>query len=242
MQYSIKRISALFVKEVKGFMKNKNVMLMFLLPVIFAVIYTNLLGNGQGGHMGLGDILLLCVGMNLVMASSFVIAMLISEEKEKNTLRTLMLSGVTPMEFLTGKVMITFLLSTLSNFAVFLIVGLGSKFLLPFLLLTTLVVVAMIGIGAIIGLCSPNQMATGTVGMPVIMVFLLLPMFAFVNETVEIIAGLFPTHNLNVMLQSVFRGEGLGAEAATNLAVIFGWIVLSALGFIFTYRKVGLDR
>lgn len=242
MGFSMKRISALLTKEVKGFIKNKNVLLMFLLPVLFAVIYSNLLGSDLNSGMDKVDILLLCISMNLIMSSSFVVAMLISEEKEKNTLRTLLLSGVSPLEFLSGKVLISLILSALSNVAVFLIVGISNQYMVLFLLLTTLVVAAMIGIGAIIGLCSPNQMATGTIGMPVIMIFLLLPMFASVNKTVETIAGYFPTQNLNIMLGSLLRGGGLGSESGMNMTIVVVWIVLSALAFAFTYNKVGLDR
>ena len=242
MAFSMRIIGALFNKEVKGLAKNKNVLLMFLLPVFFAIIYSRLAASDPSAHMDIVEILLLCVGMNLILGSSFVMAMLISEEKEKNTLRTLMLSGVSPLEFLAGKVLITFLLTTLSNLAIFLIVGIDPSYLFQFILLTTLVVIAMMEIGAVLGIFSPNQMATGTIGMPVLMVFLFVPMFAPVNETVGTVAGYLPTHNLNLVLESLFSGGGLGANSTTNLAIILAWIVVAAAGFIYTYNKVGLDK
>lgn len=127
MEFSMRRVNALFKKKVKDFGKNMNVSLMCLLPIAFSIIYSRLVGDSTlDGHLVKIDILIMCTGMNLVMVSSFVVAMLIAEEKEKNTLRTLMLSGVSPLEFLTGKIFMSFLISEIINVAIFFIIGISS--------------------------------------------------------------------------------------------------------------------
>lgn len=242
MEFSLRRVSALFRKEIRDIGKNMNVLLMCVLPILFSVIYTKMfVGNGLDIDFGRLEVLTLCVGMNLALVSSFVIAMLIAEEKEKNTLRTLLLSGMSPLEFLTGKAFIAILLSEIINVAMFFIIGMNTASLGIFILLTFLVVISMVEIGAMIGMIAPNQMSTGVVGMPVIMILLLVPLFARLDETIEKIARFLPNYNLNLLMEKIFTGEGL-AGSAYSIAVILAWIVIAAVGFVYTYNKVGLDK
>ncbi len=84
MDFSIRRINALLKKEIKDFAKNMNVSVMYLLPIMFSIIYSKLLGNNSSNDvMNRINILILCVGMNISLISSMVISMLIAEEKKK---------------------------------------------------------------------------------------------------------------------------------------------------------------
>lgn len=243
MGFSIRKVNALFYKEIKDIGKNMNVLFICTLPIIFSILYSKLFGDVvEHGEIGKQDILIICVGMNLVLVSSYVIAMLIAEEKEKNTLRTLLLSGLSPLEFLTGKVLVTLLMTEVVNIAIFFILGMEPQYLLQYLLLTTLVVLCMIEIGAIIGIIAPNQMATGVVGMPVLMFLLLIPMFADLDKTFAKIAEFLPNYNMNLLLERVFTNELMAAGSAYNIGVILIWILLAGTAFIFTYNKVGLDK
>lgn len=239
MEFSIKRVNALFKKEVKDFGKNVNVSIMCILPIMFSFIYSKLLGSNSSSKSA---VIIMCLGINLTLVSSFIIAMLIAEEKEKNTLRTLMLSAVSPWEFLAGKAFITLLISVIINVAMFFIVGIQIQYLGKYILLSTLVVISMIEIGAIIGLVSPNQMATGVSGTPVLMIFFILPMFAQVNKTLKTIAEFLPNYNMNLLLHKVFSGESIGTGEAYNIAVILVWIIIAAVVFMCTYAKRGLDK
>ena len=238
MEFSIRRVNALFKKEIKDLGKNTNVLIMFMFPIFFSIFFSNLLGGNISGE----EVLIMCVGMNLTLISSFVIAMLIAEEKEKNTLRTLMLSAVSPLEFFTGKVLITFVTSEIINVAMFFIVGVDAKYLGEYILLSTLVVFSMIGIGAIIGLIAPNQMAAGVVGMPVLIIFYLIPMFAGINKILTKTAEFLPTYNMNLMLERVFKSEAIGTGSTYSIAVILIWIIIAAAAFAYTYNKIGLDK
>jgi ABC-2 type transport system permease protein len=243
MEFSIRRVNALFKKEVKDLGKNKNVLIMFLLPIFFSIIYSKmLLGNASGSGIGKIDVLTMCLGLNVSMVSSFSIAMMIAEEREKNTLRTLMLSAVSPWEFLAGKTLITFLVSVIINIIMFFIVGIDAQYLAQYILLTSIVVLSMIEIGATIGIISPNQMSTGVVGMPVVMVFLLVPFFVGFSKSLKRIAEFLPNYNMNVILGSIVKGNGIGAGAAYKIGVILAWILIGAIVFAFTYNKKGFDK
>jgi len=243
MEFSIRRVNALLKKEIKDFAKNMNVSIMCALPILISLVFSNVLRkNPSGTAMNKTAVLTMCVGLNLVMVASFVIGMLIAEEKEKNTLRTLMLSAVSPLEFLAGKACITFLVSEVNNLVVFFIIGIDKKYFATYMLITTLVVLSMILIGSVMGVFASNQMAMSVVGMPVIAVFWILPLLSKINKSFKRIAEFLPNYNMDIMLNKLFKGETIGSTSAYNLAVILGWIIIAAIAFAYTYNKRGLDR
>lgn len=238
-----RRIKTLLKKEVKSLFRNWNVLLMCLLPVIFSFMYTKIFSGIETSEgVNKYELLSMCLGMNLVLIAGFMIAMLIAEEKEKNTLRTLMLSGVTPLEFLTGKVVITFLVSEILNILIFYIVGMDSAYIGKFILITSFVVISMVEIGAVIGIMVPNQMAAGTLGMPILMFFLMVPLFSSFSKKIELIAKVLPNHNMNLMFKKVFSGAEIGTGEIKNIAIILIWIIIAGVIFVYTYNKVGLDK
>jgi len=243
MEFTMRKVRALFKKEIKTLPKNKNILLISIMPVAFSIIYSQIFGDLSSGEgMSKMDIIFMCLSMNLTLVSSYMMGMLISEEKEKNTLRSLILSGVAPMEFLAGKMLITLLITTISNIAMYLIIGLELQYLGIYVILTTLVVLSMIEIGAIIGMIAPNQMSTGVIGMPILIIFFMIPVFAMLNETMKKIAEFLPNYVLKLMLDRVMKGETIGTESIGNIAILLIWIIISAVAFIFTYHKVGLDK
>ncbi|TCT16089.1 ABC-2 type transport system permease protein [Natranaerovirga pectinivora] len=240
MDFSIKRVNALFKKEIKDFTKNLNVFFMCLLPILFAFIYS-FLGSMPGEHMEKSQTLLLVMTMNLVIVGCSIMAILISEEKEKNTLRTLMLSSVSPVEFLTGKTLVMLVITILNNIFIYMILGLDSRHMGMYIILSTLVVITMITIGAIIGLMVQNQMATGVMVMPIALGFLMIPMLGEVNEVAMTIAEWLPNYNLEIILERVFNEDSVNIFSK-NLTVIIGWIIGSIAIFVYVYKKKGLDK
>lgn len=100
----------------------------------------------------------------------------------------------------------------------------------------------MIEIGALIGIICSNQMSTGVIGMPVLMILLMIPIFARLNKTLTKIAEFLPNYNMNIMLENIFKGESISLGYAYNIAVILVWIIIAGVAFAYTYNKVGLDK
>jgi ABC-2 type transport system permease protein len=238
MEITMRKLSAILQKEIKLFAKNKNVLLISLLPAAFSIIYSNIFSDQSASFY----IFNLCISINMVLVAAFVMAMMIAEEKDKNTLRTLMLSGISPVEFLFGKMIITLIITFVSNIIIFVIFAIDTSYLGSYLLITIPYTIIMLIIGAIIGILSPNQMSTGVVGMPVLMIFFMLPSFAELNKTLRMIAKFIPGYAVQLLLEPLLNGQALGKDVLFNILVIIGWFILSILAFIFTFHKVGLDK
>lgn len=242
MEFTIRRVSALCKKELKDFSKNANVFAICLLPIAFAFIYSRMGGAAPSEHMDKTMILLLCLNMNLVMVCSFAMSMLIAEEKEKNTMRTLFLSSVSPLEFLTGKAAVVMGFVIVTNTLMFFIVGMEIQFFFLYTILALALGVVMLELGAVIGLIADNQMATSVVGMPVIMGFLLIPMLADINDLLRRIATLFPYYHLQEVLGKVLRGGTLQTSDNQHALAIVAWVAIGAVIFVYTYNRKGLDK
>lgn len=234
MTFSMRRVNALIKKEVKNLSKNMNVLFFCMLPLIFCFIYSNFLSESQEIKIVILNHLL---NMNFTIISGTLIAMLIAEEKEKNTLRTLMLAGVSPLEFLSGKAILTLLISIVINILMFFIARMELAYLGQFILITTLATASMIEFGAVIGIVAENQMSTGTIGMPLFMLILLVPFFARINNVFEGIAKVLPSYNMDILLNRIFNNEGININSVYNISVIFIWIIIGAGIFAYTYGK-----
>ncbi len=79
MGFSIRRMRTLVMKEIKDLSKNMNVLLVCLLPLVFAMVYPRLNVVQTFSGMVLSKFFI----MNSSMIAPVAMAMLISEEKEK---------------------------------------------------------------------------------------------------------------------------------------------------------------
>lgn len=237
MGISLNRVSALFFKELKDFSKNWNVSIMIFLPLGFAFIMSKMIGNtAEGSFM----VMSMTVGMNLAIVSLFCIAMLIAEEKEKNTLRTLSLSGISPVEFLMGKGIMMFFVATIVNVLIYFMANGKVEFIVHFLLLTSIVNICMIILGALVGIISPNQMSTGVWGMPAMLVLYIAPSLGKLSKSLGAIAKYTPLENLFALLNKIYLGK-ISEGAIFEVTVILIWILISVLLFMVVYKRKGLD-
>jgi ABC-2 type transport system permease protein len=235
MNFSIKRVTALLIKELQDFYKNPNVLFMLIMPICVTLLYRKI----SGSHSSNPYILSLCLYMNFTIVGCFVIAMLIAEEKEKNTLRTLMLSPMTAVEFVVGKFLMSGFLLMAINLFIFFTLKVDPIYILPFILITLITTIIILFIGAIIGLLSKDQMQTSIIGfLP--MCLLMVPLFAKYTKILTDISNLLPTYHCGEVLTKVMSGGSL-FSMKINILVLLIWVVFSFLIFGVVYSKNRLD-
>lgn len=151
MKKHLRVLRTLFVKDIVDMFKNPNVLLMLALPLIFIVIY-------QFVDLGMSPAYLLMLGvmMNLCLTPLSVLGMMIAEEKEKNTMRTLMLCNVTGGEFLAAKTLAVLAGTLLVDTVLFFLTGFGPAQLPVFLLVCTAGSITMLLLGGLTGIDHEN--------------------------------------------------------------------------------------
>ena len=240
MKVHARKIATLFKKDFRDTSKNMNVMILLLLPPFFALLYS--LVDFGGMYLDSRFVLLLTVLMNVSLVPVSFLATIIAEEKEKNTLRTLMLSNVTAGEFLLSKALLTFLYMQAVNVILYFLTRQPADGVGRFLLVTSLSCICVILIGACMGMIAKDQMSTGVISVPFSMLLLLPPMFGQMNESVARFARFIPS---DAMIKLIFGGDTGGGWMETALfqvVVIALWTIAAGIVFTLIFRRKQLDN
>lgn len=227
-------IMTIMKKQIKDTLKNKEVLIQFVMFPVLCIIMTQAI-RIEG--MPENFFVTLFASMYIGMAPLTCVSAIISEEKEKNTLRVLMMADVTPWQYLAGTGAYVFAACILGG-AVFcgLLEGVTFVQRLFFLLIMSAGIAASIVLGAAIGVGSRNQMAATSVTVPVMLVFSFLPMLSMFNERIEKVAGLTYTEQIRILT----GGLGSGGDHTQSVVIILLNIIVFGVIFSVLYRKRGL--
>ena len=219
-------------KQMKDTFKNKAVLIqLVLLPVVSFILERVIRPEGVPELMYTK----MFAAMYMAMAPLTAMSAIIAEEKEKNTLRVLMMSNVKPGQYLTGIGAYVWIISMIGSvlFAVsfpaadmpffFLVMGVG--FLIS------------IVIGAVIGITAKNQMSAGSVGAMAMIILSFIPMFAMFNEGIGAVARFLYTQQTRFLLDAMSFAE-IKWDGAVILAAN---AILAVVMFFVAFRKKGLE-
>lgn len=225
-------ISTVFLKQIKETLKNKAILIQFVMFPVLAVIMENSIKiDGMPEHFFAKLFAVMFIGMAPLTCMSSVI----SEEKEKNTLRVLMMSNVKPVQYLLGIGSYIWLMC-MAGAAVFAVLcEYKDADLAGFLLVMAVGIILSILVGAVIGIISKNQMSATSVTVPVMMIFSFLPMLSMFNETIGKIAKITYSQQINILVSSNFEDV---TDSIVVLAVNF---ILAIILFFAAYHKNGME-
>lgn len=231
------KIKALFKLGVEDLTKNPNVFIYIIMPLAFALLYSNMDTLPQDFTFSL------CMLLNLSMVPVALMGTIIAEEKEKNTLRTLMLNNVKSSEILFAKALICMMFVLLNNILMYLIIGFSMDKFILYQLIGLFVSIAIILFGAFVGLIAKNQMSAGLLSMP-FMVILMAPMFIGMvkNKTAENISSILPTDAMMTLFDNISKNTMGISKMSMPLIVILSWLIVSIILFNIAYKKVGVDN
>lgn len=230
----MKNVMAILEKQVKDTVKNKTVFIQFVMfPALTLIMENAVKIEGMPEHFFTNLFAVMYIGMAPLTA----MAAIISEEKEKNTLRALLMADVKPAQYLMG-VGIYILVICMIGAAV---IGLGGSYagsdLAKFLGIMAMGIVVSLLFGAAIGTWSKNQMSATSLTVPVMMVFSFLPMLSMFNETIEKIARFAYSQQISLWINQTENTEWSIEQPGVILVNMAVALVL----FICAYKKIGLE-
>lgn len=230
----MKNIKAVFTKQIIDTMKNKTVFIQFLMFPIMAIIMENAVKlENMPEHFFVKLFSVMFIGMAPLTCMSSII----SEEKEKNTLRVLMMSNVKPWQYLVSIGTYVFIMC-MAGVVIFAVLGEYRNFeLITFIFSMISGILLSELIGAVIGIFSRNQMTATSVTVPVMMIFSFLPMLSIFNENIEKIAKVIYSQQIS----NLINGIGVSDISAENIIVITMNFIISIVLFAVVYKKKGLE-
>lgn len=242
MNVSIRKINAICGMKFKSICKNLSIMMAPILAIVIVLIFRAIIPVSNLGFMSKSAYLLSfglffnCV-MGAIMMSSYPIA----EEKEKNTLRVLLTSSVNGIEYFVGSAVPVLGILTVVNIVMVPLSNISfSKINLAFYLLVTIVAV-IIGIllGFLVGIYSKNQMQSGLLSTPIMLILMFTSLLSMLSDKLEMInsytyAGVFGKYIASIDKSSI----DWDLRSTIVMAV---WLIVLVILFLYAYKKHGLD-
>ena len=229
----MRNTTAIFKKQLKDTMQNKTVLIQFIMfPLLTLIMSQTITIEGMPENFFVN----LFATMYIGMAPLTSIAAVIAEEKEKNTLRVLMMSNVKPYEYLLGVGSYIWFACMLGAAVICAAGGFALREGLAFMGIMAVGILASLLMGAAIGTWSKTQMMATSITVPVMMIFSFMPMLSMFNDTIAKIAKFIFSQQVNIMLGQV---NALQPEAENICIVVINMVIFTAL-FTFSYKKSGL--
>lgn len=175
-----RRVNALIWLRSQLLMSNKNLAVQILLPYMLVLLYKNFMdASGM-------TLLFICLSMAISLSIGMMISTIIAEEKEKNMLKTLLLSGVRYNEYILSVLVLPLVITvlTLILFPIMTETNLEGMYVeyMVVMFLTSFVVML---INMCVGLLSDTQSKAQINGLPITFIVALLPMFAGMKDGVQ---------------------------------------------------------
>jgi ABC-2 type transport system permease protein len=227
----MRSIKAVFAKQAKDLMKSPMGLVMFLtFPAVAALMTFLVKIEDLPPNMFVTMMAAIFAGMGLITAVSDATA----EDIERKCLRFLVIAGVKPHQYLIGTGGF-YLLAGAVTAAIFALIGTFTmEETFKFLAIVIAGVAASIMLGATIGIYSKNRQVATSLAMPAAVLVGFTPMIATFNETIERVAGVLYTQQINVIVNDFSAGLW------KPLLVIAANIAVLTVLFIIAYKKKGL--
>ena len=183
MKINFRSIKAIFKKQMKDLLKNRETLIIFFIFPLVAWMMTEFVAKPQNlpTNIFVAQFIAMFSCMVLITTTSTIIA----EEKEKKSLKFLMMAGVREHEYILGLGGALALASFVVSLVFAAIAGFSGRELLVYLSFFMLNIVGSILIGAACGLLSRNVQASTGISTPVAMILGFLPMFAGFNDQIR---------------------------------------------------------
>lgn len=253
MNATMRKIGALASRDFADLFKNPSLAVMCLMPIAFMALYTFMIGDVTRGvdvtaeQRAAVDPLInqfmlgaaLCMTIGMVGTSTVLYS--IAEEKEKHTLRTLMLANVSAAQVAASKSVVALAAITVVNAACFLVAGGAIDLLGIYLLLSVAGSLPIVLFSLVLGLACRDQMTAGVYSVPVLLLAL-VPMFGMANDAIERVAHFLPTGGIYDLVGMAASGTLLTQDALAPIAVTAAWIVAGAVVFAALFKRLSRDN
>lgn len=231
MSISLKRVRAIFVKDYKEFSRNYGISIILLFPILLAFLFRSA-GPSLPGAIGF------LLNISFILLTCMAQACLIAEEKERNTLRSLMMTPATTMDVLIGKSTLVFVMSVVALAISIYILGYEPASIWAFVAAIILSIILYTAVGTICGLFSKTLLEATLAVIPAAMVFTAPPVatLLFGNYAIFKVLDYTPSVQLVKLLGVSHTGFTTG-ELLKPLLIILVWTVALTIISVVLYQR-----
>ena len=227
----MKTVAALLIKQCKDSFRNlPSLMILIIYPVVAFIMITAMNGEDNMGNIFIP----MFAAMHCSFAPLVISSNILSEEKEKGTLRSLVMAGVSRVKYLLSLFLFVLVAVMMTGSTFLLMKPVTSSYVGNFAAAMLLGSSVSAVVGLCIGLCSGNVTAANGIAVPVGLVFALLPMLGQFNESLSKAAEF----TYSGQLRTVFEG----ADYTTQTWLIPAVYLVALCGMLaFLFKRKGLE-
>lgn len=220
-----KRMRALIWLRNQILMNNKNLLIQILLPYMLVLLYKNFMDT-----TGM-ELMFVCLSMAISMSIGNMISTIIAEEKEKNTLKTLLLSGVRYSEYIFSVLIHPIIITAITMILFPILTDTKLEGLLvEYIVVMFLTSLSVMLINLCIGLLSETQSKAQINGLPITFMVALLPIFSGMKEGFEKIVGYsFMGAYTDFFTKSGFSLDDHSIKVLLLWNIILGWFTIVSI-------------
>jgi len=223
---------AIFRKQLKDTLKNKTVLIQFaMFPVLTLIMNGSIKIEGMPENFFVNLFATMYVGM----APLTSIASIMAEEKEKGTLRVLLMSNVKPYDYILGIGGYICLMCLLGSCVICAAGSYDTRSSLLFMGIMSVGIFASLLIGAAIGVWSKTQMMATSITIPAMMILSFVPILSMFNSLIAKFGKIFYSDQIRIMLNQLHNVR------TESVCIVVLNIVVALLLFVVAYKKNKLD-
>ena len=248
----LRKVGVLCAKDFTDMLKNPTMLVMCAFPVAFVLLYRYMMGRALGGVFAEGAaeagtflatfLLSTALSMTVGMVTCTTVIYGLSEEKEKHTLRTLMLANVSAGQILLSRLILSLVATVVVAAVCFVLIpGAPMGLCTPYLVVCVLGGVPVALLSMVAGLAARDQMTASLYGVPLMLVCL-LPMMTSFDEGLSVVARFAPTGGAAKLLELAMADRLFTADALLPLGVTLAWIAVGVAVFAALYKRLLRDN
>ena len=245
MEAVMRKTATLFEKDLKDVVKNPTMLVCCLLPLGFIAFFSKVMGGNVEGveaqHAFDATMLSYALLFTCTMVSSMATITAIAEEKEKHTLRTLMLANVSPEQILLSRGLVALIAIAVVDAACYLVLGQPLAGLPAFLAIGVVGSIPFVLISLLLGLAARDQMSAGLLSVPILLVGI-APLYSQFIDGFSNIASYLPTGGMDKLGTLLAGGALFTSDVVLPAAGMLVWIVVAAIAFALVYKRLSRDN
>lgn len=228
-------IAAVFSKQCKEIIKSAHLLVLFIVFPVIAGVMTQSVGE----QLGEKDFFISIFGtMHVVFTPIVATAAIVAEEKGKNTLRVLIMSGVRPYEYLLSIGSFVFLCTLASGCSFLLMGNFNAESCAVLLAGMSVGCICSIVLGLVIGGFASGMTNANALAVPFSMALAFLPMLAEFSDTIYGFSKFTYSQRIGDMIQQASSYQLTGEAAVTILINLLLFTVV----YIVIFRHNRMDE
>jgi len=229
----MRSVKAIFTKQFRDIFKNRMVLIQFIIFPLVAFVFTEMVAKPNADipdSMFVTMFAGIYAGMSVLSTTAGIIA----EDRERRSLRFLVMAGVKPYQYILGIGGVIFAASLVVSVVFGLMGGFRGMDYIKFLTALMLGSIASMLLGAAVGMVSKNQQSATAMAMPLGMILGFTPMLAMFSDTVKNVFGIFYTMQVDTLVNDNSAGF------MKPVLIILANVAVLAVLFALAYNKKGL--